>query len=104
MSPSPLKRGKGFWRFNNSLLKDAYFLESCNKTIAGTMKMYSADLQRYKNPDSKTCATAEFKIGHNLLHDVIMMEACAYTMKYTANKRREEVCIKHSLQAKIVEI
>ena len=68
------------------------------------MKMYSPDLQRYENPDSETCATAEFEIGHTLLHDVIMMEARAYTMKYTANKRREEESIKHSLQAKIDEI
>ena len=33
-----------------------------------------------------------------------MMEARAYTMKYTANKRKEEKSIKRSLQAKIDEI
>ena len=74
ISPSALKRGRGFWHFNNTLLKDANFVESCNRTIADTMKMHSPDLQRYKNPDSETCATAEFEIGHTLLQDVIMME------------------------------
>ena len=58
------------------------------------MKMYSPDLQRYKNPDSETCATSEFEIGHTLVHAVIMMKARAYTMKYTVNKIREEECIK----------
>ena len=53
---------------------------------------------------SKTCANAEFEIGHALQHYVIMMEARAYTIKYTANKRREEESIKCSLQAKINEI
>ena len=33
-----------------------------------------------------------------------MLEARAYTMKYTAKKRREEECIERSLQAKIDEI
>ena len=32
------------------------------------------------------------------------MEACACIMKYTANKRSEEECIKCSLQAKFDEI
>ena len=68
------------------------------------MKMYSQDLQKHKNPDSETCARAEFEIGNTLLHDVIMMEARAYTMKYTANKRKEEESIKRSLQAKIDKI
>ena len=68
------------------------------------MKMYSPDLQKIENPDKETCATAKFEIGHTLLHDVILMKARAFTMKYTANKQREKESIKCSLQAKIYEI
>ena len=83
---------------------DADFIDGCNRTIENTMKMYSPDLEKYKDPDKETCSAAKFKIGHTLLHDVILLEARVFTMKYSANKRREEESIKRSLQAKIYMI
>ena len=72
--------------------------------IANTMKMYSRELQLIDSPNAEQCASANFQINHNLLHDIILTEAQAYTMKYTANKRREANFTKNSLQLKIDEI
>ena len=62
------------------------------------MKMYSSKLQLKDNLDPDKCAKAKFDISYTLLHDIILMEALAYTLKYTANKRKEEESIKLSLQ------
>ena len=97
-------RETGFLRFNNSFLKDAEFIEDCNKVIANTMKMYDNKPQLIDNPNAKQFAYATFQINHTLLHDVILMEARAFTIKYTAKKRIEANFIKNSLHIKIQEI
>ena len=92
--PSPVQKGRGFWRFNNDLLKDKDFIVGCNKVIADTMETYSAKLNKIESPTLEQYTDAEFDINYTLLHNVIMMEARSYTMKFVAKKRKEQQEVK----------
>ena len=48
MSFSSVQRGKGFWRFNNELLKDAKYRQGCNEIITSTLLQYSEQLRTIK--------------------------------------------------------
>ena len=45
ITPATLALGKGFWRFDNSLLKDADFVNGFNHMNKTTMKRYSLEQQ-----------------------------------------------------------
>ena len=50
ISSSTFKKGRGFWRFDNDLLKTMDFIAGCNRVIADTMKSYSNILKNIDNP------------------------------------------------------
>ena len=104
LSSSPLTRGRGFWRLNNDLLKNTDFIAVFNKTIADTMKSSSKDLKDIETPTAEQCSNATFNINSTLLHDVILMEARAFALKFTARKRKEENLMKDILKHKIEKI
>ena len=80
------------------------FVEGCNATIAGTMSAYSDRLKEMVNPTAEQCATAEFDISHTLLHDVILTEVRAYTMKFVAGMKRKDQLEKRILEERIDKI
>ena len=69
---------------------NANFIEGCNQT----MERYFSELRNCENPSMDTYAQATFDISHTLLHDVILMEARAYTLKFRAQNEKEDECIK----------
>ena len=80
------------------------FIEGCNGVIASTMKAYSSRLNKIHNPSAEQCTTAEFDMSYTLLHDVILMEVRAYTMKFVAEQKREEQQMKRTLEERIDKI
>ena len=88
ISPAPIPTGRGFWRFNNSLLKDANFITSCNQTIKTVMKRYSKHLQNLDDLKDEDYPQAKWDISPVLLHDTILMEVRSFSMKYKAFKKK----------------
>ena len=90
---SKTQRGRGFWRFNNVLLTDPTFIFGCNNVIKKTIISYS----EYKHctateyPPDQEIPSIPSEISSTLLHDVILMECRAYTMKFQAEKKKEMI-------------
>ena len=68
------------------MFNDADIIAGCNGIIANTMKLYSTDLKQYETPSAEQCAAASYHISNTLLHDVILMEARAFALKFCAKK------------------
>ena len=90
MFSSPCKKIKGFWRYDNSLLRNMEFIVGCNDVIASQMKAYSSSLNYIQNPTAEQCTMAKFDISYTLLHHVNLMEVHAFAMNFVAEKKREE--------------
>ena len=86
------------------LLKDSDFVEGCDCLINNKMKRYSSELQNLENQKDKHFAQAARDISLVLLHDVILLEANSYSMKYTASKKREAERIINELNIQIKDI
>ena len=77
------------------------FMKGCNAIIAGKMKTYSDRLKEIDLPTADQCASAEFDISYTLIHNVILMEACYYTMKFVAVIKRKNQQEKKLLEDRI---
>ena len=87
-----VKRGRGFWRLNGDFLYDSSYIFVCNEVIMKTILQYSEhpkDLTDSQPPHNQVLTYAPPLISYSLLHDVILLEARAYSMKYSAKLKRE---------------
>ena len=69
LTPSTIPTGRGFWRFDNRLLKDPDFIAGFNQEIKTVMKRYSSQLQNTENPKDEEFVQASWDISRTLLHD-----------------------------------
>lgn len=69
------KRGRGFWKFNNSLLSDMNYVQKVNETIQDICKQY---LVR----DTEDIDDSSFL-------DVLLMEIRGITISYSTFKKKE---------------
>ena len=80
------------WRLNGDFLPDPVYISGCKKIIRKKIMLYSEhDLNPDDPPEQfdKALASASPLISSTLLHDVILLEARAYSPKYDAKLRRK---------------
>ena len=68
------------------------------------MSCYSDRLKEMIYSTAEQCATAEFNISNTVLHDVILMDVHAYTMKFVAEIKRKRQHERNTLEARIDQI
>ena len=63
----------------------------CNNVIEKTILQYSEQKNPIASPElpDQVLASRSLLISHTLLHDVILMEARAYSLKYAAKMKRK---------------
>jgi len=80
-------RGRTFWKFNSSLLKDKEYVRRMKETIKKTKQTYA------KNADSVDIIhddNLEFQIDDQLLFEVMLMDIRSATISYATFKKRIE--------------
>ena len=91
------KRGRGFWKFNNSLLKDTKYVEMIKNLIKKVVFQYSSnnyenfenDLIQFLSVQSpESLQTLNLSINPELFLDTLLMEVRGATIKYSAEKKR----------------
>lgn len=66
-------RGRGLWKFNNSLLTDKTFIEKVKQTILKVQDQYLQDDD----------------INHSIFLEVLLMEIRSITISYSSFKKKE---------------
>ena len=91
ISLSKVQKGRGFWRLNGDFLTDPEYVFGCNNVIERTILQYSEQENLVNSPElpDQEPASCPFLITHTLLHDVILLEVRAYSLKYVANMKRK---------------
>ena len=114
---SKFKRGRGFWKMNNSLLSDVNYVKIIKNTIKRVTAQYaiindepnfferaSAEQleQFYLNQTPESLQTLPLQIHSELFLDTLMMEIRRATILYSAEKKRdrmsEELLLNHEIE------
>ena len=78
------ERGKGYWKFNNTLLKDPEYIQKVKETIEDIKRTYSV------NPnDLNVNEDIEFNINDQLFLETLMMMIRGMTIKYSSEKKEK---------------
>ena len=115
---SKFKRGKGFWKFNTSLLKDPDYLNKIKDTIKRVVAQYAiidGDENFFTNAtaqilqDFYTSSTPDslqfrnLKINPQSFLDILLLEIRRETISFSAFKKRErqahELLLLHDIEA-----
>ena len=84
-----LDRGKGYWKFNNSLLKDIDYVNLVKCTIKNVIHQYVASPHNPDNIDNIPLHDINFVISYQLLFEMILLEIRGKTISYSSFKRKE---------------
>lgn len=88
-------RGKGFWKFNTSLLKDPAYPPLIKNTIKENIQRYAIADEDLCNPEVK------FNIKDQLFFETLKMEIRKITIKYSSQKKRNTIRQENTIIKKI---
>ena len=96
IAKNKIENGPGYWRFENELLNQPEFTFGMSNRILKTIKDNPMKENPPENPQ-QTQANSD-KLKPQQLMDMILLDARAYTIKYTAARKKEERDIKQKTQ------
>ena len=112
------KRGRGFWKFNNSLLKDPLYVEQIKVTVKRVVAQYAVInddenffenasaqelLNFYSSSTPDSLQDLSLKINYQSFLDVLLLEIRRETIAFSSQKKRkrqaEELLLLHDIEA-----
>ena len=95
-------KGRSYWKFNNSLLKDTVYIELVKKTIGQVLNTYKTreNLQNKNNEHKET----KYTINDQLLFEMILVAIRGETIKYSSRKKKESIKQEIQLEEDIKKI
>lgn len=128
------ERGKGYWKFNNSLLKDREYIKAVKKTISDVLATYKItdlppndtiernineinisevnnkdeynnnNINNNNNRAAENTNNDEYAINDQLLLEMILLMIRGETIKYSSRKKREKEKLQKQLEEEIAEL
>ena len=105
------QQGKGFWKFNNSLLKEPEFVDTVNQKIRATLKQYAildtnrpAENALFETLDKTEIQSLPSILNPHLLLDNLLQEVRGTTIKYAARRKKNRKTRENLLLLKQEEI
>ena len=83
-----IKRGKGLWKFNNSLLFDPKYVNIVKKIISDTKIQYALPIYNIDWIPVAPTSDLQFVINDQLFLDVLLMEIRNVTLSFAAKKKK----------------
>ena len=81
------KRGRGYWKFNNSLLKDQCYIKIVKDTISEVKQTYTTN----KNKDNTDAEQIKFNINDQLFLETFLLMIRGNTIKYSSYKKKQQL-------------
>ena len=95
------ERGRGYCKFNNSLLKDNQYIDKIKNIIEDVKKTYATNL----NPDEyMPIEELQFNINDQLFLETLLMSIRGDTKKYSSIKKKERYKEEQDLELQIKAI
>lgn len=81
--------GKGFWKFNNSLLVDTIYINSIKKIIREVKRQYVCPIYNIDNLDNIRNEDIQLIIDDQLFIDILLTEIRGKSISYSAFKKKK---------------
>jgi hypothetical protein len=101
---NPFIRGKGLWKFNNSLLYDIDYINMVKEKKLDVKNQYSALVYNFDEMDNVSNEDIHFTINSQLLLETLLMEICGNTITYSSYKKRENEKQEKKLRNEIAQM
>ena len=98
------KRGRTYWKFNNSLLKDKQYVDLVKQTILELKKQYGVIIYDRDNIDKVPNNSLELTTYDQLFFEMILMEVRAKTISYSVYRKKENIKKEEALVKEIAEM
>ena len=95
------KHGKGFWKFNNSLLKDREYVNLVKSQIKETKMQYAALVYQLEIMNELNNAEIEFRVPDYLFLDTLLMNIRGKTISYSTYKKKMQKETQSNLENEI---
>ena len=82
------KHGKGYWKFNNSLLNDIEYVNLINKKINNVILQYSLPVYNRENITNIDRSELQFIIDDQLFMETLLMEIRGETISFSSYKTK----------------
>ena len=86
---NPFLRGKGLWKFNNSLLYDKEYIDIVKQKIREVKVQYSALVYNFDNFDEIQDEDLQLTIHRQLFLETLLMEIRGKTISYSSYRKKE---------------
>ena len=97
------KRGRSYWKFNNSLLEDKKYIEQVKNTIKEVKTTYLINNQN-NNIEDISDYDLNFNIGDQLFLETLLMMIRGNTIKYSFIKKRQKNEQQNKIEDEIKEL
>ena len=100
------ERGIGYWKFNNSLLKDTNYVTTVKTVIDDTINLYKINNNNNNNNNNNTVPddNIQFTINDQLFLETLLIMIRGETIKYSSIKKKENMQEEIKLEKEILEI
>jgi len=85
-----IKRGKGLWKFNTSLLHDKDYVKIVKQVINDVKIQYAIPIYKVDQINRIPTDTLQFVINDQLFLETVLMEIRGKTIAYSSAKKREK--------------
>ena len=92
-------RGRGTWKFNNSLLRDEEFVKKVKDDIKQVIEEYECD----PSVDLDNC-DKDFNIGFQLLWEIVKMKIRGSAISLTSYKKKQQNKSEREIQGKLINL
>ncbi|KAJ8021448.1 hypothetical protein HOLleu_38654 [Holothuria leucospilota] len=82
-------RGRSYWKFNTSLLRDTVYIDLVREVIRETVSNYIATPINVKKLDSIPSAHIQFRICDSLFLEILLMNIRGKSISYSSWKKKE---------------
>lgn len=84
------KKGRGLWKFNNSLLYDENYLDCIRGVILEVKKQYAAPVYNFGNIHNIPDADISFTINDQLFLETLLLEIRGKTISYASYIKKKK--------------
>ena len=98
------KKGRGLWKFNNSLLQDPEYLDTINKLILDIKSQYVLPVYNLENIRDISDSDIQFQINDQLFLETLLIEIRGKTIAYSAYKKKTQIAQENCLIQDISEL
>ena len=98
------KKGKGLWKFNNSLLYDIEYIDNINKLIFDIKRQYAIPIYNFENLKSISDEYIQFQVNDQLFLETLLIEIRGKTISHSSYRKKQQDTREKSLRDEIQEL